>query len=113
MLTDSDLLMRIFLVFTCVLVYPLSFAPQDSEEEDADDFKSADEQVTPQHSEGVAPPSTDFTEEVDIPPEVSPMVEPEPPTQYLHEVMPPGGVNHGVMGNPTAAEISQANNIMK
>ena len=47
---------------------------KDSEEEDGDDFKSADEQMPPQETAndaaGVQP---EFTEEVDIPPELPPI----------------------------------------
>ena len=54
---------------------------EEEEEEDADDYKSADEQVSVRTEE--AAPAATFTEEVDVPPEVPPMAEPEPPTQYL------------------------------
>jgi hypothetical protein len=72
-----------------------------------------------EQDEAVAPTAEDFIEDVDIPPEVPPMVEAEPPTQFLGsvEVMsevappPPSENVNRVLGNPAA--ISQANSIMK
>ena len=80
-----------------------------------DDYKSADDHIT-SHDGRETPGSINYTEEVDIPPEVPPMVEPEAPTQYLgsterNGVAPVEIVNQPMLGNDSI--ITQTTSIMK
>lgn len=103
-----------FRQFSLSLPLIIWFLSQESEEE-GEEYSSVDGQASFQNGTATASGNTNFTEEVDIPPEVPPnaVIESEPPTTHyiasadVSESAPDGNINQAMMG--ASSMISQSN----